>query len=212
MKVTRCQYFLSLKVRAGYGVTGINAFVLGAMTPWQVGVAANSAYYPYDNNTTAGSVSSIPGLGNLALNWEKTKQINIGLDLGLFNNKFTVSTEYYQRKTDNLILAVPLPPSMGFINTTVNSNVASMQNTGFELQLGYNQRHGDFKWNASGNLSIITNKVVSLASGVPNIEAGSDGDLTESYNVTNTAPCIAPHPIILWLAGGRYLPKRRGCN
>ena len=185
-----------LKVRAGYGVTGINAFNLGA-NPWQVSVNANSGYYPFANNLLGGPVSSIPGLGNANLNWEKTKQINIGLDLGLLNNKFTISSEYYQRRTDNLILAVPLAPSMGFIDNgknsaTINSNVASMQNNGFELQLGYNQRHGDFKWYASGNISFITNKVLSLASGIPNIEAGVDGDLTESYNVTNTAP---GHPI-----------------
>ncbi len=192
-----------LKVRAGYGVTGINAFNLGA-NPWQVSVNANSAYYPFDNNLLGGAVSSIPGLGNPLLNWEKTKQINVGLDLGLLNNKITVSTEYFQRKTDNLILAVPLPPSMGFINTTVNSNVASMENKGFELQLGYNQRHGDFKWNVSGNLSIITNKVLSLASGVPNIEAGADGDLSENYNITNTAPGHAIQSFFGWQTEGIF--------
>src|SRR6185437_13377317 len=88
--------------------------------------------------------------------------------------------------------AVPLPSSLGYINTTVNQNVASMSNNGFELQLGYNDRQGDFRWNALGNLSIIRNNVISLAEGVPNIEAGSDVDLTEGYNVTNSAP---GHPI-----------------
>lgn len=180
-----------LKLRTGYGITGINGILLGS-TPWLVSVNANSAYYPFDNNLTGGPASSIPGLGNLSLNWEKTKQINIGLDMGFLNNKITLSTEYYRRKTDNLILAVPLPPSMGYINTTVNTNVAGMQNNGFEFQLGYNQRHGDFKWNASANISFITNKVLSLASGVPNIEAGADVDLSEGYNITNTAP---GHPI-----------------
>jgi TonB-dependent starch-binding outer membrane protein SusC len=180
-----------LKLRAGYGVTGINGFVLG-QAPWEQIVAGNSAYYPFDNNLTGGPASSIPGLGNVNLNWEKTKQINIGLDMGLLNNKFTVSAEYYVRKTDNLILQLPIFPSAGYVNTTVPTNVASMQNKGVELQLGYNQRHGDFKWNVSGNLSIITNKVLALSGGVPNIEAGADGDLSENYNITNTAP---GHPI-----------------
>jgi hypothetical protein len=67
-----------------------------------------------------------------------------------------------------------------------------MSNNGFELQLGYNHANGDFQWNATGNISVITNKVIALAAGVPNIEAGSDVDLTEGYNVTNTAP---DHPI-----------------
>ena len=46
--------------------------------------------------------------------------------------------------------------------STVPQNVASMKNNGFEVQLGYNDREGDFKWNASANLSIITNKVLKL--------------------------------------------------
>jgi len=75
---------------------------------------------------------------------------------------------------------------------SVIANVAAMKNNGFELQAGYNDGKGVFQWNATGNLSIITNNVISLAPGVPNIEAGSDVDLTEGYNVTNTAP---GHPV-----------------
>jgi TonB-linked SusC/RagA family outer membrane protein len=180
-----------LKLRAGYGLTGLNGTILGN-TPWLVGVNANSAYYPFSNSLNSGPSSSIQSLGNTDLNWEKTKQLNVGLDLGLLDNAFTLSGEYFQRKTENLILAVPLPSSLGYINTTVNQNVASMSNNGVELQLGYNDRQGDFRWNALGNLSIIRNNVISLAEGVPNIEAGSDVDLTEGYNVTNSAP---GHPI-----------------
>jgi TonB-linked SusC/RagA family outer membrane protein len=180
-----------LKLRAGYGVTGLNGTILGN-TPWLVGVNANSAYYPFGNSLNSGPASSIQSLGNKDLEWEKTKQINVGLDVGLLNNKITLSTEYFQRKTDNLILAVPLPSSLGYLNSTVNENVASMKNSGFELQLGYNDREGDFKWNATGNISVITNNVVALAAGVPNIEAGADVDLSEGYGITNTAP---GHPI-----------------
>jgi TonB-linked SusC/RagA family outer membrane protein len=174
-----------LKLRVGYGVTGLNGVLLG-FTPWLVNVAANSAYYPFNNSSTSGPVSSIPGLGNPNLEWEKTNQLNIGFDLGLFRNKITLSAEYYRRKTNNLILAVPIPPSYGFINNTVNQNVGAMTNNGFELQLGYNKREGKFKWNASTNLSIIKNKVTRLAEGVSNIEAGSENDFGASA-ITNTA-------------------------
>lgn len=180
-----------LKLRAGYGITGLNGAVLGA-TPWLASVSANSAYYPFGNSLSSGPASSIQRLGNKNLEWETTKQTNIGLDLGLTNNAFTLSAEYYQRQTDNLILAVPLPPSMGFLNSQVITNAGSMRNNGFELQLGYNDKQGDFTWGATGNLSIITNKVLKLAPGVANIEAGSDADFTEGYNATNTAP---GHPI-----------------
>lgn len=192
-----------LKIRAGYGITGLNGTVLGN-TPWLVNVSSNSAYYPFNNALTSGPASSIQSLGNKDLEWETTKQLNIGLDLGILRNAFTLSAEYFQRKTDNLILGVPLPPSMGFIGTTVPQNVGSMKNNGFELQLGYNDRVGDFQWNASGNFSVITNKVLRLAEGVSNIESGSDADFTEGLNPTNTAVGQAIQSFYGWVVEGIF--------
>ncbi len=191
-----------LKLRAGYGVTGLNGNVLGS-TPWQVSVSSNSAQYPFGGSITGGPASSIQKLGNEDLNWEKTKQFNIGLDLGLLNNKVTLTMEYYKRKTDNLILSVPLPPSFGFINSTVSQNVASMQNKGFEAQLGYNKRSGKFRWNVSGNISINTNKVLRLAEGVANIEAGSDADFGAN-SITNTAVGQAIQSFYGWEVEGIF--------
>ena len=196
-----------LKLRAGYGVTGLNGMVLGN-TPWLVSVNSNSAYYPFGGSITGGPASSIQRLGNKDLEWEKTKQLNIGLDLGLLKNKFTLTAEYYQRKTDNLILSVPLPPSFGYINSTVAQNVGSMKNSGFEVQLGYNDRVGEFKWNASANLSFVTNEVTKLAEGVTNIEAGGDaGFWCLQYYQYSSWPT---YPGFLWLGGGRYFPECSG--
>ena len=71
-----------LKLRAGYGDYRAGRTVLGT-TPWQVSVASNSAQYPFNNNLTGGPASSIQGLGNTDLDWEKTNMFNIGLDLGI---------------------------------------------------------------------------------------------------------------------------------
>jgi TonB-linked SusC/RagA family outer membrane protein len=180
-----------LKVRAGYGVTGLNGFAIG-YNPWQQVVNANSAYYPFGNVFTSGPASSVPGLSNPILEWEDTKQLNFGLDLGMFSNALTLSAEYFRRTTSNLILGVTLPPTFGYQNTTVPVNIGGMQNNGFEIQLGYTKRTGEIRWNASGLISFITNKVKSLAPGITNIEAGSDADLSEGYGVTNTA---VGHPI-----------------
>lgn len=181
----KSQKFISeLKVRAGYGITGLNGTVLGN-TPWLVSVNANSSLYPFGNNANAGSGSSIQRLGNTDLEWEKTKQLNIGLDLGILKNDLTLSVDYFKRKTDNLILNVPLPPSVGYLNSNVLQNVGAMDNSGLEMQLGYIQRTGAFKWNASVNVSIITNKVTRMATGVANIEAGGDADFG-AENITRT--------------------------
>jgi TonB-linked SusC/RagA family outer membrane protein len=173
-----------LKLRAGYGITGLNGQVLGS-TPWLVSVASNSSSYPFNNIPANGPGSVIPGLGNQDLEWEKTNQLNIGLDLGLFSNKFTLTAEWFKRSTDNLILDVPLPPSFGFLNSTVKQNVAGMENKGFEFQLGYYDREGAFTWNATANFATTKNKVTRLAPGVTSIEAGGDQDFG-TYNITNT--------------------------
>lgn len=192
-----------LKVRAGYGITGLNGVVLGNY-PWLVNVSANSAAYPFNNSITSGLGSSIQRLGNTELEWETTKQINVGVDLGFLRNKITLSAEYFNRKTDNLILAVTVPPSFGFINNSVNQNVGGVQNNGFELQLGYNDRDGEFRWNASGNMSIIRNKVTKLAPGVTGIEAGTEAADFGPYSVTNTKVGESIQSFYGWIVEGIF--------
>jgi TonB-dependent starch-binding outer membrane protein SusC len=191
-----------LKLRAGYGLTGLNGLVLGN-TPWLVSVQANSSNYPFNNSVNGALGSNIPGVGNPDLEWEKTKQINIGIDLGLLKNKVTFSAEYYRRKTDNLILRVPVAPSLGYINGDVFKNVGAMENNGFEFQLGYNKREGDFKWNVSTNMSFLTNQVTRLAEGVTNIERGNDADFGGG-NITNTAPGHSVQGFYGWVVEGIF--------
>ena len=200
--IQNIQQVSELKLRAGYGVTGLDGFVLGS-TPWLVNVAANSSSYPFNNTPDNGPGSVIPGLGNKDLEWEKTKQFNIGLDLGLFKNKFTLTAEYYKRSTDNLILSVPIPPSFGFLNSSVLQNIAGMENKGLEFQLGYNDREGAFTWNATANFSRSKNEVTKLAPGVTNIEAGGDQDFG-TYNITRTEVGQSIQSFYGWMVDGIF--------
>jgi TonB-linked SusC/RagA family outer membrane protein len=180
-------FISELKVRAGYGVTGLNAVAaLNNDYPWQVTVFANGATYPFNNVNSTGNASYYNALGNANLEWEKTKQLNIGLDLGVLNNRLTLSAEYFTRKTDNLILNVPTPPSFGFNGTGVLANVASMENKGFELQAGYNKTDGEFTWNLTGNISFIRNKVLSLNTESATIDQGGDQDFGGGAHITRT--------------------------
>lgn len=178
-----------LKLRAGYGITGINGVTLGN-TPWLVNVSGNSSSYPFNNLPSPGGAlgSGINSLGNQDLEWETTKQTDIGVDLGLLNNKFTLTADYFRRRTDNLILSVQTPPSFGYLSRGVRQNVGSMENNGFEFLLGYNDREGDFRWSASANASFIENKVTKLAPGVTNLPAGAEATDYSTYDVTNTEP------------------------
>jgi outer membrane receptor protein involved in Fe transport len=98
-------------------------------------VSANSSSYPYNNLNPGGLGSAVNQLGNKDLEWETTKQFNVGVDLGVFDNKLTLTADYFQRQTDNLILGVTVPPSFGYINNSVIENVGSMQNNGWEFLL-----------------------------------------------------------------------------
>lgn len=173
------------KVRGGYGITGINGVLLGNY-PYLQPIQRNQATYPFNGTIVNGNGSFYNGLSNPDLAWEKTKQTNIGLDLGFLDNKITLVAEYFKRKTDNLILTVPTPTSFGFNGTGTLANVAAMQNQGFEFQLGYHKTSGDFTWNITGLMSIIRNKVLRLNSENASITAGGDADFGGGGPLTNT--------------------------
>jgi len=179
-----------LKLRAGYGSTGLNGVVLGNY-PWQAVVQANNTSYPFGGEQRIGNGSYYNALANEELEWETTKQFNVGVDLGLLNNKITLVVDYYQRKTDNLILTVPTPASFGFRGEGVLANVAAMKNYGVDVQVAYNKIKGDFTWNLTGNVSIVRNKVLRLNTPNATIDAGRDQDFG-TYEITRT---VAGQPI-----------------
>jgi TonB-linked SusC/RagA family outer membrane protein len=191
------KYISELKIRAGYGETGLNGIgIFGKLPnsqlandyPWQAVVSQNGAIYPFNNSMpSGGNASFYNSISNLGLEWEKTKQLNIGIDLGLLSNSITISADYYRRRTDNLMLNVPTPASFGFNATGVLANVGSMQNNGLDVQLGYNKRTGDFKWDVTGNISFIKNKVLSLNTPNASIDQGGDQDFGGGAPITRTA-------------------------
>ncbi|MCR8560034.1 TonB-dependent receptor [Mucilaginibacter sp. BJC16-A38] len=175
-----------LKLRGGYGVTGVNPNSLGNY-PYLSPVQLDGAFYPIGNGSIGNANSSYTnGLTNPNLNWEKTKQLNFGVDLGLLNNKITIVAEYYRRQTDNLILNVPTPPSQGFQGSGSLQNIASMRNTGIELQVGYHKTSGDFKYDITGLISGVRNKVLALQTATASLPSGSDADFGGGDAFTNT--------------------------
>ena len=202
-----------LKLRAGYGLTGLNA-ALGPVGgngtalgnyPWEVGVQANQALYPFGGGLGNGPASYYNQLGNKSLVWETTKQLNFGLDLGLFENRLTITAEYFRRKMDGtLILNVPTPPSFGLGGAGVNANVAGMTNNGFELQTGYHKNYGDFKWDLAGLVSVIRNKVTNLNTANASITAGGDADFGGGADITKTVAGQAVQSFYGWQTDGIF--------
>lgn len=174
-----------LKIRGSYGVTGNNSI---GDYDWQPLISANNTNYSFGNASQLGSYFN--GLGNTGLSWEETIMKNIGLDLSLFNNKITLSTEVYSRKTDGLLLSVPLPESLGYSSSPL-ANVGSMQNTGFELSVGYRLDKKDLKSTITGTFDLVRNKVLNLATPNATINGGANADFG-GFDITRTE---AGHPI-----------------
>jgi len=191
-----------LKLRAGYGLTGINGVLLGNYIT-DATVLTNNTIYPFGNSLSANG-SYYNTLSNPNLEWEVTKQLNIGLDLGLWRNKLTLTAEYFRRTTDNLIINIPFPTSFGFGDGgNVPTNAAGMNNHGFEFQLGYHKRTGAFKWDASGLMSIIRNKVTSLNSANSSYRAGADADFGNG-DITNTVVGQPIQSFYGWIVDGIF--------
>ena len=148
-----------LKLKASYGITGnqngINDFAARGL--WNGGVG-------YPDNATGGDRPGIaPGqLANPDLRWEKTQQLNGGIELGLFNDRIGLELNLYQKYTSDLLVQMPLAGTTGF--NSYYSNEGEVSNRGYEFALNtLNIKKGDFEWRTNFNISGNKNKIEKLA-------------------------------------------------
>ncbi len=147
-----------MKLRMSYGITGnqeigsynslsqfvSNQYSLGATPSLVVGLAAAN-------------------IANPSLKWESTASSDLGLDLGLWNNRLFITADFYYKKTSNLLLLVNIPQTSGY--SSILQNAGSVSNKGFEFSatsLNIDQRK--VKWTTTFNFSTNTNKVLNLGS------------------------------------------------
>lgn len=142
-----------LKLRASYGITGNDN--IGNYTH-----IANIGEYNYVFGGTLVSGASGSNIANTNLAWERTAQFDIGVDITMFNNRFSFSYDYYKKATDNMIQDRPIPEASGFASIT--SNVGKIHFWGHEFSLGYNNHFGKLSWQSNFNISFDRNKIVEL--------------------------------------------------
>ncbi|HTD92670.1 MAG TPA: SusC/RagA family TonB-linked outer membrane protein, partial [Chitinophagaceae bacterium] len=119
--------------------------------------------------TKVGGVVNTVRYGNPDIQWETTSQTDIGIDLSMLKNKLTVSADYFNKSTDDILLSVGLPAvSVGVIQSTY-VNAGQVTNKGFELGIGYQNNDHAFKYSVNGNFATVTNKVNKLQQFVKNI-------------------------------------------
>jgi TonB-dependent starch-binding outer membrane protein SusC len=138
-----------LKIRGSYGFTG-NAEIANFGS---LGLFSAEGY------------AGIPGqrqfqIENPDLKWEKTAQMDIGLEIGLFNNRISAEVDYYTKKTTDLLLNVNVPGTSGFSQQL--KNVGELENKGLEFVLRTDNKFGDFTWRTSINAATNANKILNL--------------------------------------------------
>lgn len=99
-------------------------------------------------------------LANELISWETTTSFDVGFDLGLWKNKFTLTADFYIRKTDDILLKRDIPLTVGL--DAPFQNVGSVKNTGWELALAYQDKIGDFEYSVIGTLSDVKNKILKF--------------------------------------------------
>ncbi len=161
-----------LKLRGSWGITGNNA----------IGNTSSQSYmtdnnYVLSNNLVRGLIVS--GLSNPTLRWEKSRQLDLGVDLSVFQDKLTFTAEYYNKITTDMLLSIPVPAVSGF--TTYWANVGKVRNNGFEFAARYKTRVRNVGLWASGNIAINRNKVLAINGANDKILAG---DFYGGYNIS----------------------------
>jgi len=145
------------KLRFSWGQNGnerIGAFNY-TTTMYSSGEAAT---FGIDKNVTSGMRPR--RLANPELTWETSEQIDLGVDLRFFNSALTLTFDYFDKKTKDMLLTLPIPNYVG--NAAPDGNVGTMNNNGFELELGYKWKIGTVNMYASGNVSYIKSKVTDI--------------------------------------------------
>lgn len=155
-----------LKVRSSYGLTGND----------------NIPAFQYAALYSTGSYQGLPAIypshiPNPDLKWESTTQFDIGIDIGLFEDRLTVTADYYNKQTKDLLMSRGIPPSSGF--GSIVENIGALENKGVELSLGGRHQFGGVRWTSQLNLSANRNKVTKLYGGQPIDNIGRGGNRVE---------------------------------
>lgn len=147
-------FLSSLKLRASYGVNGNG----------DIGNYAWRPLFGFGLNYNQQPGGAFTEIGNTDLTWEKNKPFNVGVDVGFWRDRLTLSADYYVRTTSDLLFNRPLSRTTGFVN--VLQNIGEMQNRGFELSIGgYPITGGAFQWQTNFNIATNENEITELPDG-----------------------------------------------
>ena len=157
MKDTR-SWLSNLKLRASWGKNGNEKIGDFRYTVLTTSGGTSNYYFGRQASMVYGSKAN--GLSNEDLKWEESEQTDFGIDMGFWNNKLTFTIDYYIKKTNGMLMTMPIPSYVG--ESKPIGNVGDMENSGIELELGYKWNIGDARFAIKGNASYLKNELKNL--------------------------------------------------
>lgn len=149
-------WLTDLKLRVSWGMTGNND--TGNYGNYPALSFMNTSNYILGNTIASGRV--ISSFANSSLGWEKSDQLDIGMDLALFDNKLIVTAELYKKITNDMLLPISIPAVSGF--TTSLANIGKVENKGLELAVDYKISVGEVNFRSSANIAFNRNKILAI--------------------------------------------------
>lgn len=166
-----------LKIRASWGVLG-DAEKVGYYPTAQI-LSYDPKIYTFNDKLVGGAYNNIAVNQNIT--WEESKYTNIGLDIGLFDQRIKLSADYFINMRDNILYRPPVPSEFGL--NAPYSNLLKMKNQGMDIMAGYQDRNGDFHWGIDVNFSYSKNKVLEMGDSERWIENNTVTYLNDRYQL-----------------------------
>jgi len=182
----RPEWFDYMKVRASWGKNGNENIGTFAYTSLMDG---NQNYYFGSGDYSTMQYGSSPSrISNPDVRWEESEQIDIGFDTRFLNSSLAFGFDYFEKKTEGMLMDQPIPRYVG--KGAPTANAGDMKNSGLEFELSYRNNAGDFKYSVSANASYLKNELINLgnesgeaiyesagASGVGSYVKGKNGEV-----------------------------------
>lgn len=187
-RISREKFFLEnikaisdLKLRASYGILGNQNIPDYLYLPSTVSTGNTAVNYPFGGGlrqkVAVGAI--ITRASSPDIRWEQSATFNTGFDLSILNEKILVVFDYFNTRTRDMLVTVPLPPSAGLLENPIR-NGGELQNQGFDLGLTYRKSNGNLRFDISGNISASKNKILRLGF--------ADESFTDGYMDYNNFP------------------------
>ena len=152
-------YLSFMKLRASWGMLG-NERIGDNYFPFMALLTFNDALFYENGAIVSDKTAAQRVLAVEDITWETTTSTDIGIDLGFFRNRLTANFDWYWKTTKDMLLDIQIPYLLGYANPATNAGTMATQ--GFDLELGWHDRIGDFSYNVSVNLSDFQSKIVDI--------------------------------------------------